>query len=160
MWLPFRWQSLFPQYGSLRCLLWFPGRPIWRSLKNKSIQPRHDCMSSPFVACFLCKYYWKKFISFKKNRDEKEQEYKFKFPRYWSGEQMKEVKYWLTITVIAYFPNYFHEETHIFPPPQIYRIWISFCDWGFHDLLALLQVGPVVKWGNVWCVFPCCLMYG
>lgn len=70
-----------------------------------SIQPRHDCMSSPFVACFLSKYYWKKFNSFKKKRDEKDQEYKFKSPRYWSGQQKEVLKYWLTITVIAHFPK-------------------------------------------------------
>lgn len=111
----------FPQSGSLHCLLGFPGRPIWRCLKNKPIQPRHDCMSSPFVACFLSKYYRKKFNYFKKNRDEKEQEHKFKSPRYWSGQQTKVVKYWLTITVIAHYPKiaFPWRDTHLSTPSNL-----------------------------------------
>lgn len=130
MWFPSRWKSLFPQCGSLCCLLGFPGRPIWRCLKNLPVQPRHDCMSSPFVACFLSKYYRKKFISFKKNRYEKEQE--FKSPRYWSGQQKKVMKYWLTITVIAHFPNILFpwRDTHLSTPSNL------------QDLNIFLQLRP------------------
>lgn len=61
----------FLSVAHFACLLWFPGGPIWRCLKNLFIQPRHDCMSSLFVAYFLLKYYWKLVNSFKHKMDEK-----------------------------------------------------------------------------------------
>lgn len=91
------------------------------------------CLSSPDMIVWLVHllpvsclniterifFYRKKFIIFKKNRDEKEQE--FKSPGYWSGQQKKVMKYWLTITVIVHFPNILFpwRDTHLSTPSNL-----------------------------------------
>lgn len=134
--------------------------PIWRCLKNLPLQPRHDCMSSPFVACSLSKYYWKKFISFKKSKNEKGVQVQISKTLVSTVKESGEIliNYYCHCTFSQYTVS-MKRHTAFHP--------LKFT--GFESFSAIeacmtcqLSCRHDLLWNeeNVWSVCPCCLIYG